>query len=100
MADVSPVSEGLACQDAGADAVATTLSGYTPDSPGGDGPDFDLLAALTRRLKIPVIAEGRIRTPAQARRALDVGAWGVVVGTAITSPGWITSRFVRALETL
>jgi N-acylglucosamine-6-phosphate 2-epimerase len=99
MADVSTVDEGLAAQDAGADVVSTTLSGYTPDSPSTDEPDFDLLAALAGRLRIPVVAEGRIRTPAQANQAFQLGAWAVVVGTAITSPAWITGQFVRELPT-
>jgi N-acylglucosamine-6-phosphate 2-epimerase len=100
MADVSTVDEGLAAQDAGADVVSTTLSGYTPDSPSTDEPDLDLLAALAGRLRIPVVAEGRIRTPAQASRALQLGAWAVVVGTAITAPAWIASQFVRELATV
>ena len=100
MADVSTVDEGLAAQDAGADVVSTTLSGYTPDSPSTDEPDFDLLAALAGRLRIPVVAEGRIRTPAQASQAFQLGAWAVVVGTAITSPAWITRQFVRELPTV
>jgi putative N-acetylmannosamine-6-phosphate epimerase len=36
---------------------------------------------------------------AQARRALQLGAWAVVVGTAITAPAWITGQFVRELAT-
>lgn len=97
MADVSTVDEGLAAEDAGADVVSTTLSGYTADSPAGDGPDLGLVASLARRLEIPVVAEGRIRTPAEAARAIQAGAWAVVVGTAITSPAWITGQFVREL---
>lgn len=100
MADVSTVDEGLAAQDAGADVVSTTLSGYTPDSPSTDEPDLDLVAALAGRLQVPVVAEGRIRTPAQASRALQLGAWAVVVGTAITAPGWIARQFVRELATV
>jgi N-acylglucosamine-6-phosphate 2-epimerase len=36
---------------------------------------------------------------AQARRALQLGAWAVVVGTAITAPAWIAGQFVRELAT-
>jgi N-acylglucosamine-6-phosphate 2-epimerase len=97
MADVSTLAEGLAAEDLGADLVSTTLSGYTPDSPDADGPDLDLVAALAGRLTIPVVAEGRIHTPAQGGRALQLGAWAVVVGTAITAPGWIAGQFVREL---
>ena len=99
MADVSTLDEGLAAQDAGADVVSSTLSGYTPDSPSSDEPDFGLIAALAGRLRVPVVAEGRIRTPGQANRAIQLGAWAVVVGTAITAPAWIASQFVRELAT-
>jgi N-acylglucosamine-6-phosphate 2-epimerase len=46
---------------------------------------------------IPVIAEGRISTPLQARAALDLGAYAVVVGTAITRTRTLTSWYSMAL---
>jgi N-acylglucosamine-6-phosphate 2-epimerase len=98
MADVSVLDEGLVAAHAGADLVATTLSGYTQYSPQQEAPDFELLAELARRLSIPVIAEGRIVTPEQASRALDLGAFAVVAGSAITSPQWITRRFVEGMK--
>ncbi len=97
MADVSTLAEGLAAAAAGADIVATTLSGYTPYSPQIATPDFALIAALVGRVNVPVISEGRIATPEDACRALDCGAWAVVVGAAITRPEWITQRFAAAL---
>jgi N-acylglucosamine-6-phosphate 2-epimerase len=96
LADVSTIAEGIAARDAGADFIAPTLSGYTEYSPQLDGPDFDLLSALVA-LGTPIIAEGRIRTPAEARAALDRGALAVVVGSAITRPQLITAEFARAL---
>ncbi|MGW6485740.1 N-acetylmannosamine-6-phosphate 2-epimerase [Streptomyces sp. NPDC055056] len=99
MADVSSYEEGIAARAAGADAVATTLSGYTDTGPVPTGPDFELLAALTARLDVPVIAEGRIATPDEAARALALGAHAVVVGGAITRPADITQRFAAALRT-
>ena len=96
-ADVSNLDEALAAQSAGVDMAAPTLSGYTENSPAPDGPDFDLLARMVAALDIPVIAEGRVETPRQARRALELGAWAVCVGSAITRPRTITARFVAAL---
>jgi len=96
-ADVSALSEARAAAEAGVAMAAPTLSGYTENSPAQAGPDFDLLAEMIATLPIPVIAEGRIHTPEQARRALDMGAWAVVVGSAITRPRTITARFVEAL---
>lgn len=98
LADVSTVEEGLAAVAAGADVVATTLSGYTPYSPSRPGPDLDLLTALVSHLNVPIIAEGRIHTPEQARAALQAGAFAVVVGGAITRPHWITAQFVAEMN--
>lgn len=97
LADVSTVDEGLAAVDAGADAVATTLSGYTGRGAPPVGPDLELAAALASKLTVPVVAEGRIHSPAQARAALEAGVWAVVVGTAITSPAWLTGEYLAAL---
>lgn len=84
---------------AGADAVGSTLSGYTTESAtGSDAPDFELVAWLVKYSPVPVFAEGRIWTPEQAAEALRIGASFVVVGTAITNPMAITSRFVSIMQ--
>jgi len=99
MADIATEADALAAAEAGADVVSTTLSGYTPDSPRLEGPDLDLVRRLAARdLPVPVIAEGRIHTPEQARAALDAGAFAVVVGGAITRPQQIARRFAQALH--
>ena len=97
-ADVSTLTEARTAAELGVAMAAPTLSGSTDARPMRPGPDFDLLAQMIAALPIPVIAEGRIHTPAQARQALDMGAWAVVVGSAITRPRTITSRFVAALK--
>ncbi|MGW6399576.1 N-acetylmannosamine-6-phosphate 2-epimerase [Streptomyces sp. NPDC055134] len=97
MADVATFDEGVAAAAAGADLVSTTLSGYVPGSPRQDGPDLELVAALSATVDVPVVAEGRIRTPEEAALALARGAHSVVVGTAITAPTALTSRFAAAL---
>ena len=96
LADVSTTAEGAAAVEAGADAVATTLSGYTPASPPTDGPDLGLVARLAALLPVPVLAEGRYRTTEQIGRAFQAGAHAVVMGNAVTSPLWITRRLVPA----
>jgi N-acylglucosamine-6-phosphate 2-epimerase len=98
MADVSTFDEGLMAEAAGAELVATTLAGYVDSNPSSDGPDLDLVARLAPKLRVPLVAEGRISTPEQAARAIALGAYAVVIGHAITRPEWITARFVAALD--
>ena len=98
VADVATCQEGLEAEAAGADMVSTTLAGYTEDSPANGEPDFGLLQCLVARLSIPVIAEGHITTPEEARQALELGVFAVVVGAAITRPQLITRRFVERIK--
>lgn len=99
MADCGSLEDVLYAVEAGADLVGTTLAGYTADRPKTPGPDLELLADISRLdLPVPLIAEGRIHTPEQARAALDRGAFAVVVGTAITHPTTITGWFAAAVK--
>lgn len=97
MADISTYEEGIRAQDAGADMISTTMSGYTPYSPKLDGPDFELIKNLSSDVSIPLIGEGRIWEPREAVEALMLGAYAIVVGTAITRPMNITKRFTEAI---
>lgn len=97
MADVSTLAEGVAAAALGADFVSTTLSGYVPGTPKLTGPDLELVSALSAAIDVPVVAEGRINTPAEAAEALARGAHSVVVGTAITAPTALTARFVAGI---
>lgn len=98
MTDVSTFEEGVHAATCGADYVATTLSGYTPYSPQQQEPDLALVSKLAEELAVPVVAEGRIRSPQQAVAALDAGAHFVVVGGAITRPQEITARYADAIR--
>ena len=99
MADCGSLDDALAASAAGADLVGTTLAGYTGERPKTNGPDLELLEAMSQAdIDVPIIAEGRIHTPPQASAAIAAGAHAVVVGTAITHPTTITSWFVNAVE--
>ncbi len=96
MADVSTTQEGISARLLGADIVSTTLSGYTQFSPEvSDEPDFELLKELVNSVDCPVILEGRIWTPQQVDKAFELGAYSVVIGSAITRPQLITKKFVN-----
>jgi N-acylglucosamine-6-phosphate 2-epimerase len=98
LADIASFEDALAAQETGADAVATTLYGFTPETAQFRTVNWNLVERLVRELRVPVIVEGHISQPDEVARALDLGAYAVVVGSAITRPESITARFVKALH--
>jgi N-acylglucosamine-6-phosphate 2-epimerase len=98
MADCGSLDDAIAAEEAGADILGTTLAGYSGERTKTAGPDLELIAQITERCTKPVVAEGRIHSPADAASARRAGAHAVCVGTAITHPSTITSWFVTALS--
>lgn len=101
MADCATIEDIRRAVDMGFDIVSTTLSHGVAavDCTMADGPDLPLLRQATEEFpEIPVICEGRVHTPEEARAAIDAGAWAVVVGTAITHPTSLTSWFKAEVE--
>lgn len=97
MADVDTLDNALLAAEAGADWVGTTLFGYTEATQDQVPPGFDLLQAMVTQCAIPVICEGGIASPQAARQALDLGAYAVVVGTAITGIDSLVKTYVQAV---
>ncbi|MFC8689248.1 N-acetylmannosamine-6-phosphate 2-epimerase [Brevibacillus porteri] len=91
MADISTIDEGLRADELGFHYIGTTLIGYTPQSRDAD--KFMVLEQLIKQCNHPVIAEGNFNTPEQAAKAIQMGAYAVVVGSAITRPQVITKWF-------
>jgi N-acylglucosamine-6-phosphate 2-epimerase len=100
LADIATLDDALAAERAGADAVATTLSGYTAETANIRAVSWPLIQSIVAHLTIPVLVEGHITNPEEVHRALDLGATAVVVGSAITRPETITARFVEATHDL
>jgi N-acylglucosamine-6-phosphate 2-epimerase len=98
LADCGTIEHARYAIECGVDAIGSTMSGYTPDSVKREGPDFDLIGAMAALNAASVFAEGRIWTREDARKALDLGASFVVVGTAITNPTAITERFIATMR--
>ncbi|MDD3436935.1 MAG: N-acetylmannosamine-6-phosphate 2-epimerase [Candidatus Gastranaerophilales bacterium] len=99
MADIATLEDGLNCEKLGADILSTTLSGYTTETKSNSTePDFELLKKLVKNTKLPVILEGRIWEPHQVRKAFELGAYCVVIGSAITRPQLITKRFINEVN--
>lgn len=100
MADVDTLEAGVRAAELGCAWVGTTLYGYTDGTSGCVPPSFDLLSRLRETLpaSIPVVCEGGISSPEQAREALRCGADFVVVGTAITGVDLQVARYVKTLK--
>jgi putative N-acetylmannosamine-6-phosphate epimerase len=98
LADVSNFDEGVrAAEEFGCEFISTTLSGYTRDSgPTPTDPDFATVEKLSKRLTVPVFAEGRLASPSHIRRAFESGAFACVVGSAITGLDHLVKEFVAA----
>jgi len=95
MADIATLEDGLNCEKLGVDVLSTTLSGYTKETLNKpDEPDFELLEQLVKNTKLPVILEGKVWEPHQVKKAFELGAHCVVIGSAITRPQLITKRFI------
>lgn len=97
MADIATLNEAMAAVASGADAVATTMVGYTTATHGAERPPFDLVRTLRARLSCPVIVEGGVWTPEQVALSFAAGAHAVVSGSAVTAPDLITRRLVAAI---
>lgn len=100
MADCSTIDEMLTADQLGFDFIGTTLVGYTKQSQGDkiESNDFEIIRKALSKLSNPLIAEGNIDTPDKVRRVLELGAYSVVVGSAITRPQLITKKFVEATK--
>lgn len=97
MAEISTFEEAQAVMKKDVDIISTTLSGYTKESQNVKTVNIELVKKITEACDIPVIAEGKIQTPDDMVAVLNAGAHCAVVGTAITRPEIITSRFVAQL---
>ena len=96
MADISSVEEAVEAERLGFDFVGTTLVGYT-EYTKGNLPLVELEKVL-KAVSIPVIGEGNLDTPEKAKNALQLGAFVVVVGGAITRTQQITKKYVDEMK--
>jgi tRNA-dihydrouridine synthase len=82
-----------------AGARQLTLHGRTREQGFRGRADWEAIGAVKRALRIPVIANGDVRSPADALRCLaETGADGVMVGRASMGAPWMVGRIAAALE--
>lgn len=98
MADIDTIESAIAAASFGADIVGTTLFGYTNETKHLSPPGFELLSQMVEKLNVPVICEGGISSPSMAQEALNLGAYAVVVGTAITGIDYLVKAYQEAID--
>lgn len=99
MADCSTKEELIFADALGFDFIGTTMVGYTKQSCDIkiEQDDFAFIREMLPKLRARLIAEGNINTPGKCKRVMELGAFAVVVGSAISRPQLITKQFVEAL---
>jgi 2,4-dienoyl-CoA reductase-like NADH-dependent reductase (Old Yellow Enzyme family) len=78
--------------DAGVSYIHASLGSALDQAPANGGPDATIVSILRNHLadRVPLIAAGQIKTPAQAERALDMGLSLVAVGQGLViNPDWV-----------
>lgn len=98
--DISHINQAEEALKNGCTMLTTALSGYTSDcNVDMDRPDYVLLYELVKHFPdVPIMAEGRYWEYDEVKKAFDIGAHNVVVGTAITRPHLITKRLMEAFN--
>ena len=85
-------------ESAGIQALA--IHGRTRACAFNGNAEYDTIAEVKSRVRIPVIANGDIQTPEDARRVLELtGADGVMIGRAAQGKPWFFREVAHYLET-
>ncbi|WP_027357530.1 MULTISPECIES: tRNA dihydrouridine synthase DusB [Desulfofundulus] len=83
-----------------AGAAAVTVHGRTRAQFYSGRADWEIIRRVKEAVSIPVIGNGDVRTPLDARRMLEeTGCDGVMIGRASMGNPWIFSRTVHYLAT-
>ncbi|MFX3624177.1 MAG: tRNA dihydrouridine synthase DusB [Ectobacillus sp.] len=92
------VENALAVERAGGQAVA--VHGRTRAQMYEGKADWNIIKQVKQAVNIPVIGNGDVETPQDAKRMLDeIGVDGVMIGRAALGNPWMIYRTVKYLET-
>jgi len=95
---INAVENAQAAEKAGASMVA--MHGRTREQMYSGRANWQVLSEVAQSIDIPFYGNGDVRTPEQARYALDhYGADGVMVGRGCLGDPWLIQRMVHYVET-
>lgn len=97
MADCADYDTGIMLAKHGCTFIGSTMSGYLDLNNTPNEPDYDLVSNWVAQ-GLNVIAEGRYNSPQRAAKAIELGAFSVTVGSAITRVEHITQWFVGSID--
>jgi tRNA-dihydrouridine synthase B len=84
----------------GAGIQALAIHGRTRACMFEGNAEYETIAAVKSQVRIPVIANGDVRTPEEAKRVLQAtGADGIMVGRAAQGRPWLFREIAHYLET-
>ncbi len=97
-ASANAVDFAKMCEDSGASYL--TVHGRTRAQGYSGRADWEIIAAVKQAVKIPVVGNGDVCTPQDARRMLDLtGADGVMIGRAALGAPWLPGQIYDYLQT-
>ena len=97
MADCADFNSGVMLANNGCTFIGSTMSGYIDLNNTPNEPDYLLVQRWVDK-GLNVIAEGRYNSPERAAKAMEIGAFSVTVGSAITRVEHITQWFVGSIK--
>lgn len=95
---INAIDNAKAIEEAGASAVA--IHGRTKEQMYSGRADWDVIGKVKNNVGIPVIGNGDIFSPHDAKRMIDqTGVDGIMIGRAALGNPWVLSRTVEYLAT-
>lgn len=95
---INAVEVAKVCEEAGASAITvharTRSEGYTGKA------DLNVIKAVKEHVSIPVIGNGDVKTPEDAKRMMDItGCDAVMIGRGVLGNPWLIRDTIEYLET-